>query len=647
MTRCFRVWILLASGLSLASSARSDAIQSWRVIGWNNLGMHCMDADYSVFSILPPFNEIHIQLIDSQGHLVTKTPVAGTVTYQSVFDTAGSINTTSYLKTNFWDYTLPLLGATLAPDAGVAGFTMPGSSNSPRKLAYEPTNNWYLAAGIPIVPTDDAGLKNYFPMMRIEYTDATQILRAQTSIVLPVSDEMDCRACHASGTQPSSAMPSTGWVYNPNAEQDYRQNILKLHDAKNGKLTQYPQYLAAAKYRSEGLYATAVAGVPILCDRCHLSNAVAPLGIAGMAGIPPLTAAIHSFHSKVLDPVTGLTLDNESDRRACYNCHPGSQTRCLRGAMGNAVAADGTMEIQCQNCHGNMSAMGAGTRQGWLEEPNCQSCHTGTATQNSGQIRYTSVFDTSGGTRKAASAVFATNPDTPATGISLYRFSKGHGGLQCEACHGSTHAEYPSSQANDNVQNQNLQGHIGKLVECNTCHAAPQTASGGPHGLHPVGQAWVNAHPDVAESQGTAQCQACHGADYRGSVLAYSQADRTLSTEYGTKSFWRGFQVSCYACHNGPGSDDRTLNRPPAVINGMAVTTIGQSVSVTLNGSDPDRNPLTFRIVSQPSNGTVALSGRAATFFPAPGFQGSDRFTFAAWDGFTNSNLGTIGLSVQ
>jgi hypothetical protein len=24
-----------------------------QILGWNNLGMHCMDSDYSVFSILP------------------------------------------------------------------------------------------------------------------------------------------------------------------------------------------------------------------------------------------------------------------------------------------------------------------------------------------------------------------------------------------------------------------------------------------------------------------------------------------------------------------------------------------------------------------------------------------------------------------
>ena len=33
--------------------------------------MHCMDDDYSVFSILPPFNTVDAQLINAQGKLVT------------------------------------------------------------------------------------------------------------------------------------------------------------------------------------------------------------------------------------------------------------------------------------------------------------------------------------------------------------------------------------------------------------------------------------------------------------------------------------------------------------------------------------------------------------------------------------------------
>jgi hypothetical protein len=210
---------------------------------------------------------------------------------------------------------------------------------------------------------------------------------------------------------------------------------------------------------------------------------------------------MHSLHANVTSPSNGLSLDSAVNRNACYQCHPGSTTQCLRGAMGAAIdQKNGTLAMQCQSCHGSMSVVGAKTRTGWLDEPNCQSCHSGTATQNSGQIRYTSVFTSTGEMRKPANTTFATNADTPMTGKSLYRFSKGHGGLQCSACHGSTHAEWPSVHTNDNILATNLQGHAGVLVECMACHSAmPETISGGPHGLHPVGSAWLDHHGDAAK----------------------------------------------------------------------------------------------------------------------------------------------------
>ena len=42
----------------------------WTVAAWNDLAMHCMDGDYSVFSILPPYNTIHAQVINPSGKLV-------------------------------------------------------------------------------------------------------------------------------------------------------------------------------------------------------------------------------------------------------------------------------------------------------------------------------------------------------------------------------------------------------------------------------------------------------------------------------------------------------------------------------------------------------------------------------------------------
>jgi hypothetical protein len=613
----------------------------WTLIGWNNLGMHCMDADFQFFSVLPPYNTIHSQIIDSSGNRVTN-PAGITVTYEAIADPAGSINTTSQGKTNFWQFVQPLFGASPAPDMGLAGWAMPTAQNVPQTMDFISANLWFKAEGIPITPYDDAFKKNNYPLMRMTARDQSNVVLATTDIVVPVSDEMDCRACHSSGSDPQ-AQPPSGWAWNTSPGHDVKLNVLLIHDAHQGGKVLFQSALAAKGYDPAGLYATVTAATTsVLCAACHPSEALAA---GGFAGVPPLTQSMHGLHKGVTDPSTGLTLDAVGNRNACYRCHPGQTTQCLRGAMGNAVAADGTRLINCQNCHGQMSNVGSPTRRGWLNEPNCQACHTGTATHNNGQIRYTDTLASTGQLRQAVDATFATNPDAPATGLSLYRFSTGHGGLYCQACHGSQHAEFPSREPNDNIQSIERQGHPGMLVECTTCHSQPNTVTGGPHGIHPVGQTWIGSHSDAAEAGRTA-CQACHGTDYRGTVLSRSQADRTLSTSFGSKPFWRGFQIGCYACHNGPNSDTANSNRPPVVTNASVSTTLNTAVTLGLNASDPDGNPLSLRIVSQAAHGTVGLTGNLATYYPSSGFTGQDSFTFAAWDGSTNSNLGTVTVTV-
>jgi len=197
---------------------------------------------------------------------------------------------------------------------------------------------------------------------------------ATNDIVLPVSDEMDCRACHASGTQ-IAAQPGAGWVWSSNPERDYRLNILRLHDERQfaAHLALYTSALAARGFNAQGLYRGVVAdGKPVLCAACHASEA---LGAPSYGTIPPLTASVHGYHAHVMDPALNATLDNADNRAACYRCHPGSTTRCLRGAMRGAIAADGSMAMQCQSCHGNMSAVGSTNRVGWFMEPVCQRDH--------------------------------------------------------------------------------------------------------------------------------------------------------------------------------------------------------------------------------------------------------------------------------
>jgi hypothetical protein len=520
---------------------------------------------------------------------------------------------------------------------------MPGAANDPQPMVYHSAARWWSAEGVPITPVDDADAVHRYPLVRLVARDGLGALLAAARVVLPVSTEMDCRACHASGASPE-AEPPGGWVHDADPERDYRLNALLLHDGLEAANPDYAAALAAAGYSAAGLYANVVVdGEPILCARCHASNA---LPGTGLPGVGALTHAVHTHHATVTDPVTGLPLDAEDNRAACYRCHPGSETKCLRGAMGRAVAPTGELAMQCQGCHGSMVRVGAASRVGWLEQPACQSCHTGTATHNNGQIRYTSVFEPGGAVRQAVDDTFATNSDVPASGFDLYRFSYGHGGLACEACHGSTHAEFPSFEDNDNVESLGLQGHAGVLSECASCHrSSPQTVDGGPHGLHPLGASWVEDHSDAVAGN-LLVCQSCHGADYRATVLSASQADRLLSTPWGAKHFWRGFRISCFACHDGPLNENETPHHPATVQDRAAVTPAETPVVVNLVGSDPDGDPLEFRIVSQPRHGTVGWSGATATYYPDPEFAGDDSFTYAAWDGWVDSNLATVSVTV-
>ena len=159
-------------------------------------------------------------------------------------------------KGNYYTYAQAIYGAALGPDMGLAGWNMPGTNNTPQAMLFEQTNqpaagvltpvNWWRAEGIPLSPYDDAHNKNPYPMMRLIAKNGTTPI-ATNDIVLPVSDEMDCRACHASGTM-ATAKPAAGWVWSGIQERDFRLNILRLHDEKQfaSNAVLYSAALAAA-----------------------------------------------------------------------------------------------------------------------------------------------------------------------------------------------------------------------------------------------------------------------------------------------------------------------------------------------------------------------------------------------------------------
>ncbi len=47
----------------LAAAAAAPAATTYVVFGYNDLGMHCMNSDFSEIMVLPPFNTMHAQLL--------------------------------------------------------------------------------------------------------------------------------------------------------------------------------------------------------------------------------------------------------------------------------------------------------------------------------------------------------------------------------------------------------------------------------------------------------------------------------------------------------------------------------------------------------------------------------------------------------
>ena len=54
----------------------------------------------------------------------------------------------------------------------------------------------------------------------------------------------------------------------------------------------------------------------------------------------------------------------------------------------------------------------------------------------------------------------------------------------------------------------------------------------------------------------------------------------------------------------------------------------GESIVITLSGTDPDQDPLTYEIVSNPAHGITNVSGNEVVYIPASNYFGPDVFAF-------------------
>jgi hypothetical protein len=152
----------------------------------------------------------------------------------------------------------------------------------------------------------------------------------------------------------------------------------------------------------------------------------------------------------------------------------------------------------------------------------------------------------------------ATNQRFAENTNALYRFSKGHGGIGCQGCHGSTHAEWPDADpaSNDNIAARSLQGYAGVLMECTTCHEAGSMALtvNGPHGLHTINHSdWYDDGHESFYKSNRNHCKSCHGTDLKGTALSKTSTARSFQVEEDKViRYAKGDFVRCNDCHGIP-----------------------------------------------------------------------------------------------
>lgn len=250
--------------------------QSHIIIGWNDLGMHCSNQNFSTLVVLPPFNNVMAQVIRVGDAL--NPPAVVTTGFHVTYEIPG--NTYSVGKTNFWDYEDQIFGVSLPPNIGLTGHGLTGDMVA--------ETDHFVITGIPITPFTDADLihEDAFQLGLLKLYDSGNQLLATAPPVVPVSNEISCvgSGCHGS-----------------------EQAILNGHELE------------------EGFDPNAT---PILCASCHSSNA---LGTTGIPGLGSLSEVVHTKHGEITNdcykchpgPTTQCLRDVMKAQHGftCQTCH--------------------------------------------------------------------------------------------------------------------------------------------------------------------------------------------------------------------------------------------------------------------------------------------------------------------------------------
>ncbi len=448
--------------LLFAAVAMSATTASYKVIARNDLGMHCACPTFEGFLLLPPFNTIRAQVLN--GSSVVSTGV--TVSYAIVENTDAVLKADPYYSS--WLVNSPKLFPGFQPinaQGKIVGITGKMLSDT---MTYDAVSKSYQAVGIPAYPVvtgttkdimiDPLGGPKRDPYLTANITvkNSTGTTLATTSTTVPVAFG-GCCTCHlplaSQNGYPATPAGSFAYLGVMHAQNSSKINIAMIDPDGDG------------------------VGGPVRCSWCHWDPA---MGESAAPGWPSATKllpgatftlkksvysfsdVLHRYHAKSQKVLTQFDANIATN---CYDCHPGNNVNCFRGSHKGKTA------IWCTDCHGNLNERIAANQMAhpWQQQslPTC--------------------FEKSPGVNSA----FACHPHDTSNSKSWdpglfgkFIDNRGHkGSVLCESCHGSAHAEAPSTLAADNVQNSTLQGNAaftfpaGKdktyaIGVCNVCHTS-------------------------------------------------------------------------------------------------------------------------------------------------------------------------------
>jgi hypothetical protein len=137
----------------------------------------------------------------------------------------------------------------------------------------------------------------------------------------------------------------------------------------------------------------------------------------------------------------------------------------------------------------------------------------------------------------------------------------------------------------------------------------------------------------------------CLASVYAGTSVTLTATPDVTSTFVG----WGGACTGtgpCTLTMDGPKAITVRFGTPPVAADQSVTTPEDTPLAIVLTATDADSDPLTYRIATQPTQGTLSGTAPNVTYTPAGNYSGADGFTFVANDGLADSIAATVTITV-